>query len=533
MKEQASRHTLELLRFYLRLDRIRLGIWLVALTFFTVIVPPAFLGLYESDQERQLMAETMENPAMTAMVGTGALDDYTIGAMTAHQMLLMTAVVAGVMIILLVTRHTRTDEEDGRTELIRALPVGRRAGVQAALLYTIITAVLLALFTGFGLYALQIDTLDFEGSLLYGAALGGTVLVFGGVTAAAAQLADTGRGTIGLSITVLLGAYVFRGVTDVTNETLSWLSPLGWVSKTDAYSSNAWLPILVMIAAALALAVAAGILQERRDLGGGLLPHRAGKANAASYLAHPAALVFRLQRTALITWGVGMFVLGVSYGSVLGDMEAFIEGNEMMAAVLDPTSDLSMTEQYLPMLIVVMSMMAAIPPIIAINRMRGEEQKGRLDPILARPVSRETVFGSYAGYAVLNMLLMLTVVGSGLFAAAAASMDDAFPFTMIWQAVLAYGAATALLLGLSLFLQGFFPRLLPLVWGYLLYSFVVVYLGSLFQFPEWVMNLSPFAHVPDYPVEEMAFLPILLLSGLALLLGGAGWAGFRKRDLEG
>src|SRR5699024_5065531 len=118
------------------------------------------------------MAETMENPAMTAMVRPGDLANYTVGAMTAHQMLLMTSLVVGLMSILLVTRRTRTDEEAGRIEMIRSLPVGRLSNLHATWLVLILTHVLLALVTGFGLFALGIESMDLEGSLLYGAALG-------------------------------------------------------------------------------------------------------------------------------------------------------------------------------------------------------------------------------------------------------------------------------------------------------------------------------------------------------------------------
>src|SRR5699024_3723719 len=97
-----------LTRFILRRDRFRIPLWLIGISFFTLMVPIAFEELYASQEELDLMAETMENPAMTAMVGPGDLANYTVGAMTAHQMLLMTSLVVGLMSILLVTRHTRT-----------------------------------------------------------------------------------------------------------------------------------------------------------------------------------------------------------------------------------------------------------------------------------------------------------------------------------------------------------------------------------------------------------------------------------------
>src|SRR5690606_23353 len=124
-----------LIRFVLRRDRLRLPIWLVSFAAISAISALAFVGLYQNAEERQAMAETMRNPAMTAMVGPGyGLDNYTVGAMTAHEMLLMTAVVVGLMNILLVIRHTRTDEEDGRIELVRSLPVGRLSNLSSTLL---------------------------------------------------------------------------------------------------------------------------------------------------------------------------------------------------------------------------------------------------------------------------------------------------------------------------------------------------------------------------------------------------------------
>src|SRR5690606_30196427 len=106
------------------------------------------------------------------------------------------------------------------------------------------------LINGFGLYALGIESMDLEGSLLYGAALGATGLFFAGVTAVLAQASDSSRGTIGYSISILLLSYLFRAITDISNESLSWLSPLAWVTKAEVYDSNNWWPIILMIAAA-------------------------------------------------------------------------------------------------------------------------------------------------------------------------------------------------------------------------------------------------------------------------------------------
>ena len=67
-------------RFILRQDRIRIPVWLISLCVITFVVANAFTNLYSSEQSRQAIAETMMNPAMTAMVGQGyGLDNYTTG----------------------------------------------------------------------------------------------------------------------------------------------------------------------------------------------------------------------------------------------------------------------------------------------------------------------------------------------------------------------------------------------------------------------------------------------------------------------
>lgn len=251
MRQRFSK-TGTLFRFILRRDRIRLPLWLIGLSLITIVVAMAFEDLYASEAERQAIAETMLNPAMTAMVGQGyGLDNYTTGAMMAHQMLLFTALTIALMSILLVTRHTRADEEDGRTEMIRSLPTGRLSNLSATLLSVSMTNVLLALIIGFGLYALGIDSLNLNGSLLYGAALGATGIFFAALTAVFAQLSENARGTIGLSITVLIVAYVVRAIGDIGSGTLSWFSPLGWILGAEVYVNNYWWPIILTIGSAI------------------------------------------------------------------------------------------------------------------------------------------------------------------------------------------------------------------------------------------------------------------------------------------
>lgn len=524
--------TVFLSKFIFRLDRLRIPIWVLALTFFTIIVPTAFKGLYNSQQERDAMAQTMANPAMTAMTGPADLSNYTIGVMTAHQMLLMTAAVTGLMSILLVTRHTRADEEDGRLELLRSLPVGRLSYLNATLLTVSSACIGLALINGFGLYALGIESMDLEGSLLYGAALGAAGLFFAGVTAVFAQASDSSRGTIGYSIAVLLISYLFRAITDISNESLSWLSPLAWVTKAEVYDSNNWWPIVLMAAAAIVLFAAANYLNAIRDLDRGFFPSMPGKQYASRFLQSPIGLALRLQRTGIISWAIGMFVLGASYGSVLGDLESFFSENEAMKQLLKPTEGVTLVEQFIPMLMIVISLMATIPPVTAMNKLRGEEKKERIVHLLSKAVSRSKLLGSYLVISVINGFLMISLAALGLWSAGTAVVEGGLSFGMIFGAALSYYPAMLVMISLAVFLIGFLPKFTGFIWLYVLYSFIVLYLGGLFQFSDWIGSLSPFGHVPQAPIEEFSIVPLLLLCLAAGVLALAGFIGFNSRDIE-
>ncbi|WP_019378821.1 ABC transporter permease [Virgibacillus halodenitrificans] len=531
MERSLSKNTGFLLRFIGRQDRIRIPLWLLGISFFTLVVPVAFKDMYPTQQERDVMAKTMENPAMTAMVGTGNLDHYTIGAMTAHQMLLLTAVVVGLMSILLLTRHTRGDEEEGRSELIHSLPVGRLANLMAACIVVIGTNVLLALITGFGLYALGIETMNLEGSLLYGAILGGTGIIFAGVTALFSQLSENSRSVIGYSIALLIIAYLVRAVGDVSNKALSWFSPLGWITQAEVYATNNWWLVILMVGVSIVLFLIAAFLNIIRDLEAGFLPSRPGKETASLVLQHPIGLALKLQRTGTIAWALGLFVIGVSYGSVLGDLETFFEGNEMLENMLVDKAGYSMTEQFIPMLMMVIAILATVPPIMAINKLLGEEKKNRVDHLLSKAVSRSRLLGSYLVIAIINGVIMLSLAAIGLWAAGTAVMDDAFSFWSIYSAAIVYYPAMLVMIGVVVFLIGVLPKLASIIWIYIVYSFFVLYLGGLFDLPEWVGKLSPFGYIPQLPVEEMEWLPVSLLLLTTIILMVVGFIGYNKRDI--
>lgn len=521
-----------LAQFILRRDRIRIPIWIISFVGITVAVAISFTDLYATSEARQAMAETVLNPAMTALIGPGyGVDNYTFGAMMAHQMLLLTAVVVGLMNILFVTRHTRTDEEGGRIELIRSLPSGRLANLGATFLVAFVMNVVLALLVGIGLYALRIESIDWEGSLLYGVVLGTVGIFSASITAIFAQLSESSRGALGFSFASLASLYLVRAIGDVSNEAVSWLSPLGWVLRSEVFVNNYWWPILLTIGMTAILIVISFYLNNIRDLEAGFLPAMAGRRNAHTMLLSPFGLIVRLQRVGIIAWAIGMYILGVSYGSVFADFDSFFEGNEMMQELLIAAEGFSLVEQFIPMLLTVMAIASTIPALLIILKLKGEENKRRVEPILAASISRPTLLGAYVILSVVVGIVVLALSVIGIWSAGAIVMEEGLEFNMILGGAMAYIPAMLVMVGVAVLLIGCLPRLAGFVWLYLGFSFFVVYLGGILQIPEWTSNLSPFGYIPQLPIDEMSYGAVSALTGIALFLVVIGLIGYRRRDV--
>ncbi len=534
MTNHLFHNTWKLTGFILRRDRIRIPIWIISLCAVTLLTAISLTDLYPTAQDRQGIAETMLNPAMTAMVGPGyGLENYTPGAMMAHQMLLFTALVVGIMFILLVARHTRADEEDGRIEMIRSLPTGRLAHLHATILVMLGTNVALALITGFGLYALGIESMDLEGSLIYGVALGAAGFIFAAITALFAQLSENSRNTIGFSLAILGFSYLLRAIGDVGNETLSWFSPLGMVIGAEVYVHNYWWPILLTLGIAMVIVILAYYLNAIRDLDAGFLPSKPGRKHASIYLQSPLGLSLRLQRTGIMSWAIGMFILGASYGSVLGDLESFFADNEMMKDMLTVVEGFSLTEQFITMIMSIMAMICTIPALMAMLKLIGEERKNRTEHLLGRAVSRARLMGSSLFISLAVSFVMVSLAAIGLGTVGNAVMADSISLSTFYSAAMAYWPAMWIMTAIALLLVGIAPRLTGLIWLYLLYSFVVVYIGGILQLPEWMSKLSPYGHIPRLPVEDMDIMKLFTLTIIAIVITVAGFSGYRQRDIQG
>jgi ABC-2 type transport system permease protein len=91
--------------------------------------------------------------------------------------------------------------------------------------------------------------------------------------------------------------------------------------------------------------------------------------------------------------------------------------------------------------------------------------------------------------------------------------------------------AAWVLAGLGVALFGLVPRLAALAWAGLIACAVLLELGVLLGLSHWVVDASPFAHVPKLPGSAFTATPLLWLTAVAAALLAAGLVGFRRRDI--
>jgi ABC-2 type transport system permease protein len=522
-----------LIRFILRRDRIKLPAWVLGIAFMGFYYAVSLPQLYQTPEDLRVVSQFSGGAVGALISGPGyGLDDPTIESVIVGVYGLYFLILAALMNILLVSRHTRVEEQTGRSELVRASVVGRHAQLTATLIVAIGANVALALLIAGTFAAADLDTGD---ALLFGASVGAAGLVFAGVTAFTVQLTEYSRAAAGLAGAALGAAYVIRAAGDMIREggsALSWFSPLAWSQQTRAYADGRWWPLALSAGFAAAVAAAGYVLSARRDVGAGLIAARRGRPEAAPWLRSPLALAFRLQRASLIGWGCALVAGGLIFGGVTKPIvDAFKDLPAQMIDVMggDPTR---MLDGFVSTMALYDAFLVAIFLILGVQSLRGEETKGRAEPVLATATSRWAWFGSHLTVLAAGAVALLLVVGFALGAATAVSVGDAAYVWDITVAHLVHAPALLVILAVAALLFGVIPQAVGAAWALLGFALIVGFFGPLMNLPQWVFNISPFEHVSRFPLEEPTWAPLVVLTIVAAGLTALGRYGFAKRDVE-
>ena len=521
--------TLGMLRLYLRRDRVVLPLWVLLLSLPLATVYVGSIEKVYPDQAARagFAASIMASPAQRALYGQ--IYNDSLGATGIWKAGMFHLLIA-VAVILTVIRHTRADEETGRAELIDSTAVGRYASLTAALLLSFGASVITGAVGAAGLLTTSVPP---SGSLAFGAALACSGLVFTAVAAVAAQLSSSARFARGAAFAVLATAFTLRAVGDAGSGTLSWLSPLGWSLQVRPYAGDRWWVLLLHLATTMLLTALAYRLLAGRDVGAGLIAERPGPATASPMLRGALGLAWRLNRGALLLWTVGLCLYGLLIGSVVHGIGDELRGGTAQDIVERMGGTGALEQAFVAVAFCMLGMMAAAFAISLTLRPHQEEAGQRAETVLGGAVGRSRWLAGHLAIALIGSAVAMLIAGAaaGLTYGVAAH-DIGGKLSMVVATAAVQLPAVWLSAAVTVALFGLAPRFSPVAWGVLV-GFVALYLiGSLSGFPQWLLDLEPFAHIPRVTGGAFTPVPLLWLLAIDAALIALGMAAFRRRDVQ-
>jgi ABC-2 type transport system permease protein len=526
-----------LTRLAFRRDRIMLPAWVYLITVLVATTAYTFKKLYPTAAARgQLVVTGGGNPALRFLYGR--LNGSSIGALTAWRYGIWAAIFGALMTVFIVIRHTRGDEEAGRLELVGSAVVGRQAALTAGLLTAATANVAISVLLS---VALPASGLPLSGSVALALAIGASGLAFTGIAAVAAQLASGARGARGICFGVLGVAFMLRAIGDSAGPSgpswLSWTSPLGWVELTRPFAGQRWW-VLALPAAVLAAGVgAAYALAARRDYGAGLLPDRPGRPSASGLLRGPLGLAWRLQRGLLGGWAVGVVCVFAASGAAAKGIGSLLGGSTQLRNEFTRLGgsgvQAAITNAYLAALMLLAGLGAAGYATSTVLRLRTEETGGLAEPLLATAVGRIRWGLSQLAVAVFGAAVLLALAGLATGLGYGLRTGSAGPqAARMLGAALAQLPASLVIAGVAVALVGLLPgACVAGAWTVLGAVVVIDLFGQVLQLSHWLLDVSPFTHVPRLPGGTVSATPLLWLCLAAATFSALGLAALRRRDI--
>ncbi|WP_020580181.1 ABC transporter permease [Actinopolymorpha alba] len=521
-----------LIRLILRRDRFILPAWIVLLAVIPVSYVSGIEELYPTAAGRaQYAATSGTNPTFLALYGP--LHSTSVGGLVAQRAGFLPLIV-GLIALLTVIRHTRGEEEAGRRELLGSTVVGRHAGLAAALIVTMTATLVLGLLSGL---VLTSGGLPASGAFTLTLSWTFAGWVFAAVAGVAAQLTEGAGAARGIALGVLGLAFVLRVAGDVGgtgNELswLSWLSPIGWAHGIQAFGGERWWVLVLSAALAAVLIAVATAVSARRDVGAGILAARLGPADAAPGLRSPFALAWRLHRGLLMSWTAGFVALGLIFGGVADGVGDMVEDNPQLQEIFARMGGRGgLIDLYLAGIMGILGLIASAYAIQAALRLRSEEANLRAEPLLATAVGRLRWAGSHLVFSVLGPVVALLAAGAtaGLVHGLnAGDVGEQLPRAL--GAALVQLPAVWVLTGIAVALFGLLPRVAAASWGAFALFLFLGQVGAVLGLDQWMLDVSPFTHIPKVPGGAVTAEPLLWLLAVTLVLMLAGLVGFRRRD---
>jgi ABC-2 type transport system permease protein len=313
---------------------------------------------------------------------------------------------------------------------------------------------------------------------------------------------------------------------------LRWATPLGWLELARPLTDPQPVPIALVYVLAAALACVALLLVGARDTGAGLLAERTSRRARTRGPGTPVGLAVRLGAVPTVAWAIGLALAGMLIGLVARTaaeaMARSRPGNLFGELGFEESGTVAFVGIFYSFITVALAVAAAGQ----VAATREEEAGGRLDTLLARPVSRGRWLAGRVAVTVGSLGLGATAAVLGTWAAgragelgvAAGDLAAAGGNTL---------PAAVFVLGAGTLLHGLVPRLaVPLTYGLVTASFLLEVVGPSIQLPSWVLGLSVLHHVAPVPAADPDWASAVVLVVVGLGMAAFGALALERRDIE-
>jgi ABC-2 type transport system permease protein len=443
--------------------------------------------------------------------------------------------IIAVWAVLVVTALLRGEEDAERSDLLLVGP----ARARHLTVLTLLVVGACSLVTGAAVSAALLATgSGWGGSALFGVGLAGFMATFAGIAAVTSQIVDVRRRAAGFAAGLMGVSLLLRMVANSTDGRawVGWLTPFGWMDQLAPFGDPRRLALVVLIVVPVLLLGAAVEIRDRRDTGGALLVTRDSRRPRLRQLGGPAAFAWRINGPVLTGWVLGLGAYAFVMGALLQTMTDFVTRDPnykrtLAELGLGGTLDV---DTFVGVMGVILGVGFALYATWRIGAVRAEEESGRADNLLTRPLSRSRWLLGHACLTVVAAVLLTVLAGFAMSVGAVVSGSDGVTLISALGAVLNTTSVVILVTGLALLTFGVLPRLtIAVPASVTVGGYVLSLLGPALSWPGWVIDLSPFTHLAYVPAQPFDATSAIIMTLAGCVAGACGMAAFSRRDIVG
>jgi ABC-2 type transport system permease protein len=449
------------------------------------------------------------------------------------------ALITAVWSILALSGTLAGEAAKGSLDLVAAAPFGkRRIALEKLAAHLTVLGVAMAIVAfmttvssnAFGDVALgdQIAPLSAIGFALW---VGFLALFFGGIAWVLAPILGRGgsAGVAGIALAVL---WVANGLN--TLGPVADLSPFRWtVNHIPLVAEYDWAGLaLVGVVAAIFLIVGVEVF-ARRDLGitSGLgLPTLPADVLG---VRGPTARAFGDQLPRALSWGIGLGLFGVVLASLVGPMSAQIASDPSLTSMIKnvfPTFDLTSAGGFLQLYVTLFYIAAGFAAATFVSKWASDETGGRLEEVLATPLTRVRWVIAGAVACVVSVVVMTLLLAAGIGLGASSGGVSAGEAMLGSVSLGLYAIA---LVGVGIAIGGVWRTSLAaeIVALLVVATYLVDLLAPPLNLPDWVHQLALTAHFGQPMIGQWDLVGIVACIAIFVAGTAIGAWGIGRRDI--